>query len=406
MNVESINLNKLIENEKGESMEKRGNIEGLCFECKKEGFDKFWEPRLEGNKLSMSFGKIGTKGRQRLKEFSASELAEKEFRKVVCEKLAEGYIPTDQTISAVLDQAKPQNPEALAIFFESEYMSDEEADDFYRWLTACVQFGMSSSQFKKAWRKIEESDEDAIRGLESDFNEMTKMYEMAVQKGADRFAWFNDNAVINMVALRGDPGAKAIENLVTDIDVNKFDWPEEFGPNKPIKSLGVPSYRGSLRTGEKIHLVEKAIEKDNTPEMSTVIQSELEKPEDIFKDLNKEMKKRGSGGAKFLLDKLIANLSGTNEPARQVFVTKLAGLLAWPEEKFYLIDSVKFKILRYLARFGGESEVEAIEKYGESGEEYKKEAARRTIEVIRYAEGREHHPNFNSIDRYINCYIT
>lgn len=397
MNPEQINFNKIIENNKEKTMKKKESIKDLCFESKKEGASIFWKPRLEGSNLLVTSGKIGTKGKPRTKEFSSNELAEKELKKAVCEKLVQGYIPTDQTVSAMFDKIKQaQNPEAITVIFKADHMSDEDADDFYRWLTAFVQFGMSTDQFKRAWRKLEDNDEDAIRGIETDSNKIAQIYNNVVKQGADRFAWYNDNAVINMVALRGDPGAKAIENLVTDIDVNKFDWPEELGVNKPIKSLGTPSHRVSLRSGEEIRLAEKTVKKD---EFS--IEPEVERPEGIFKDLNKAMKKRSSGSARFNLNKLITNLAEAGEPARQAFVPKLAGLLSWPEEKFIMVDSVKFQILHFIARFGDESAIEAIEKYAENGEEYQKEAARRTIEVIRYPQGRENHPNFKNLEKYI-----
>jgi predicted DNA-binding WGR domain protein len=53
--------------------------------------NKFWESAIDGQKLIVRFGRIGTKGQTQLKSFATSELAEKEKEKMVREKIGKGY---------------------------------------------------------------------------------------------------------------------------------------------------------------------------------------------------------------------------------------------------------------------------------------------------------------------------
>lgn len=52
---------------------------------------KFWSADVEGQKFIVVYGKIGTAGSRKEKEFTSAELAFKEYEKKVAEKLREGY---------------------------------------------------------------------------------------------------------------------------------------------------------------------------------------------------------------------------------------------------------------------------------------------------------------------------
>lgn len=54
--------------------------------------DKFWEIERSGNSFTVRFGKIGTNGQSQTKEFEDAEKTEKEYNKLVAEKLKKGYV--------------------------------------------------------------------------------------------------------------------------------------------------------------------------------------------------------------------------------------------------------------------------------------------------------------------------
>ncbi len=59
--------------------------------CTEGGSNKFWESAVEGPKLYVRFGRVGTKGQTQVKSFASEEEAEKERAKLVAEKKGKGY---------------------------------------------------------------------------------------------------------------------------------------------------------------------------------------------------------------------------------------------------------------------------------------------------------------------------
>jgi predicted DNA-binding WGR domain protein len=53
--------------------------------------NKFWETAIDGNKLIVRFGRIGTKGQTQIKSFATGDVAQKEKEKLKNEKLNKGY---------------------------------------------------------------------------------------------------------------------------------------------------------------------------------------------------------------------------------------------------------------------------------------------------------------------------
>lgn len=246
----------------------------MRLEYRSESSSKFWEPRLDGNTLTVCFGKIGTAGQTNTKEFT-SDRTEIEYRKLVCEKLAKGYKPTAETVLALVERAMPvQKPEAIASLYIGEHVPDEVVADICGWITACIHHGMTPKQFKNTWDKFMEGDEKLeealgqtsaeISDLSSPFwldvaelSELYELYAKAVKSGGDRFIWFDSNAYIDIVALRGDPGARAIEVCVLREENCKDDkgqwlqnWSDKLGPGAPIASMSCEYV--TLRNGEKI----------------------------------------------------------------------------------------------------------------------------------------------------------
>jgi len=52
---------------------------------------KFWEITTQGKSFTVRFGKIGTDGQEKTKEFASAEETIKEAEKILNEKLKKGY---------------------------------------------------------------------------------------------------------------------------------------------------------------------------------------------------------------------------------------------------------------------------------------------------------------------------
>jgi predicted DNA-binding WGR domain protein len=66
------------------------------FTCSEEGSSKFWEVVVDGNQLTIRFGRIGTNGQTQTKTFTTPEAAGREQEKLIRSKLAKGYIETEK----------------------------------------------------------------------------------------------------------------------------------------------------------------------------------------------------------------------------------------------------------------------------------------------------------------------
>lgn len=82
---------------------------------------KFWNIDLRGEKLTVTYGRIGTAGQTQSKEFADAAQARKEHDKLVKEKLAKGYTETTPSAKAqprsmreALEEALAANPDDLA----------------------------------------------------------------------------------------------------------------------------------------------------------------------------------------------------------------------------------------------------------------------------------------------------
>jgi predicted DNA-binding WGR domain protein len=55
------------------------------------GGSKFWEIRVEGSSHTVKFGKVGTNGQEKTKDFASPALAQKDADKLIAEKTNKGY---------------------------------------------------------------------------------------------------------------------------------------------------------------------------------------------------------------------------------------------------------------------------------------------------------------------------
>ena len=54
--------------------------------------NKFWEIWMDGKTVTTNWGKIGTAGQTKPKEFADAEKAKKEYDKLIAEKTGKGYV--------------------------------------------------------------------------------------------------------------------------------------------------------------------------------------------------------------------------------------------------------------------------------------------------------------------------
>ena len=74
------------------------------FEFSDSTSNKFWEVKVKSKILNVTFGKIGTKGQSKPKDFATSEKAKAEMEKLIKEKTGKGYVEVG---GKVLKAAKP-----------------------------------------------------------------------------------------------------------------------------------------------------------------------------------------------------------------------------------------------------------------------------------------------------------
>jgi predicted DNA-binding WGR domain protein len=67
-------------------------FEGEDLSRKSEQAAKFWEVAVTDNKLIVRFGKIGTTGQTKVKEFANNSQAVAESERLIQEKLRKGYV--------------------------------------------------------------------------------------------------------------------------------------------------------------------------------------------------------------------------------------------------------------------------------------------------------------------------
>jgi uncharacterized protein (TIGR02996 family) len=94
---------------------------------------KFWKIELEGSSYTVRFGRIGTKGQSKTKEYLDPQAARKAYDKIIAEKLAEGYVETTPPAQAtgtesVLERAVMDDPDDLAAHSAYADWLDQEGD--------------------------------------------------------------------------------------------------------------------------------------------------------------------------------------------------------------------------------------------------------------------------------------
>lgn len=199
---------------------------------------KFWEAICEGNTVTIRYGRIGTTGNVLKKVLSTETEAYNYLHEKIEEKCRKGYKPAGTV-------AYPQSDSASAVICHA-YVGEhvvEVAKGLCRWLTKCLKNKMSVKEFEKIWTEfVEDGESKKVPGVtvvsgekeywidNLEFEDdlvFDGIYKKAVEDDADRFITFNNNAYIDIVAIRGKPTPREIALFVLGSEENVGDWTED-----------------------------------------------------------------------------------------------------------------------------------------------------------------------------------
>jgi predicted DNA-binding WGR domain protein len=62
------------------------------YEFSEGSSNKFWDIAIAGSEVTTTWGKIGTDGQSKTKDFGSAAAAQKEYDKLVAEKTKKGYL--------------------------------------------------------------------------------------------------------------------------------------------------------------------------------------------------------------------------------------------------------------------------------------------------------------------------
>ena len=91
---------------------------------KDESSNKFWKINVSGNSFTVTYGKIGTVGSVKIKEFESEEVCRRESEKLVQSKLKKGYILAETSY-----QIEKESSMTESTFWELLGTCKEEGDD-------------------------------------------------------------------------------------------------------------------------------------------------------------------------------------------------------------------------------------------------------------------------------------
>jgi uncharacterized protein (TIGR02996 family) len=229
--------------------------------------NKFWHIDLHGDRFTVTFGKLGSKGQTQLKEFPDAAAARKAHDKLVAEKLAKGYVETTPAPAAAiapppaaplqrsLEAALAEDPDDLAAHSAyADYLAEQgdPRGEFIQVQLALEDAGRSAgerkqlrtreaallSQHARRWLG------DVGRFLVGDWSGEDKPYHYQFRRGwLDRLRTLPFPEAV-VAALARSPEARLLRRLevVYDMAYHPFDfdqWVE--GPNAALKEGEEPS---------------------------------------------------------------------------------------------------------------------------------------------------------------------
>ena len=85
------------------------------FEFEEGSSSKFWEVEIDDSSVTTWWGKIGTGGQSKTKDFGTSDKAQKEYDKLVAEKVGKGYEEVGEGHSTAAPKAATPKPTKAAV---------------------------------------------------------------------------------------------------------------------------------------------------------------------------------------------------------------------------------------------------------------------------------------------------
>lgn len=154
------------------------NVAPRLFEFHEGGSDKFWIIELNGNSHTVRYGRQGTDGQTKTKEFGSTEEARKSYDKLVAQKTKKGYVEAvsaDQSRAAKLKAAEanlkeqepflaeirenPDEPGAYAVFAD---WLEEKGDPRGEFMN--VQLQLEDESLKAAdRRKLQKREQELLK---------------------------------------------------------------------------------------------------------------------------------------------------------------------------------------------------------------------------------------------------
>jgi uncharacterized protein (TIGR02996 family) len=220
---------------------------------------KFWDIELEGSTYTVRFGRIGTKGQTKTKDFPSPQAAQKAYDKIIAEKLAEGYVETTAPAPArapaastenVLERALLDDPDDVAAHSAYADWLSQEGDPRGEFIQ--VQLALEDPQCQPEDRKALQKRERALlKAHASDWLGGLKEY-LVDQKDVDEYVlkshggyqfqfargWLNSVRVPALSvgfarALVMAPQGRLLRRLMIEGEAYEDDDDYEAGPDIP-----------------------------------------------------------------------------------------------------------------------------------------------------------------------------
>jgi len=221
----------------------------------------FWEIQTTGKEIKIRQGHFNEIGGIKKVNVSTRGEAVSKTKKLVREKLMQGFKPTKHTIKDIFDNIDAVDGNPICSMFAAEDADLEVIKDFCNYLNVCIAIGLRPKEFSEIYVKfVENKDEEFIGSVAlanndelwtdylTDIDELDDFYKRAVRGHADRFIVFIDHqdekSYSYIVAARGDAGAKEIESCALgephckDEDGKcRHQWPSYLISEAPIYSI-------------------------------------------------------------------------------------------------------------------------------------------------------------------------
>ena len=127
------------------------------FEFSESTSNKFWEVEVKGKTLNVTFGKIGTKGQSKPKDFATPEKAKAELEKLIKEKTGKGYVEVG---GKAVKEAKPAAKPAAGKKANAGGMGEELSNEEMKEKAKKVLLMLAGGQWELARRLLEAAQDE------------------------------------------------------------------------------------------------------------------------------------------------------------------------------------------------------------------------------------------------------